>query len=49
MPGRRECGVSDIKAELLDIAVPQPRWAAPAQSRELCAAAGDAGEAQGFQ
>lgn len=41
MPGRREFGVSDIKAELLDIAVLQPRWAAPAQGRELWAAAGD--------
>lgn len=34
MPGRREFGVLDIKAELLDIAVLQPRWAAPAQGRE---------------
>lgn len=41
MPGRQEFGVLDIKAELLDIAVPQPRWAAPAQGRELWAAAGD--------
>lgn len=41
MPGRREFGVLDIKAELLDIAVLQPRWASPAQGRELWAAAGD--------
>lgn len=41
MPGRREAGVLDIKAELLDIAVLQPTWAAPALGRELWAAAGD--------
>lgn len=35
MPGRRESGVLDIKAELLDLAVLPPRWAAPAQGREL--------------
>lgn len=35
MPGRREFGGLDIRAELLDIAVPQPRWAAPAQGRTL--------------
>lgn len=50
MPGRREFGVLDIKAELLDIAVPQPRWAAPAQGREreLWAAAGDGGRSPGL-
>ena len=41
MPGRREFGVLDIKADLRDIAALQPRWTAPAQGRELWAAAGD--------
>lgn len=48
MPGRQEFGVLDIKAELLDIAVPQPRWAAPAQGRELWAAAGDGWRSPGL-
>lgn len=41
MPGRQEFGVLVIKADLRDIAVLQPRWTAPAQGRELWAAAGD--------
>lgn len=48
MPGRREFGVLDIKAELLDIAVLQPRWASPAQGRELWAAAGDGWRSPGL-
>lgn len=42
MPGRREFGVLDIKAESLDLAVPlcpQPRLAAPLQGRGLWAPA----------
>lgn len=42
MPGRREFGVLDIKADdLRDIAALQPRWTAPAQGRELWVAVGD--------
>lgn len=41
MPGRREFGVLDIKADLRDIAALQPRWTVPAQGRELWVAAGD--------
>lgn len=48
MPGRPEFGVLDTKVELLDIAVPQPRWAAPAQGRELWAAAGDGWRSPGL-